>query len=289
MSGETQGLSTTTKEWMDQGRRELPIIEVGTRANGAGAPITHEATRLSHMYQKQVDDVQAVVMLEQTKPVTHSMPDSTVLASIPSASSASSRLPLLEEQRSPAQTSVASLLRDTRQTDDSHMATSSWDPDFSQSGEDSLKRKGKRRSLFRCPKKPQPSVSSSLIGQSRTHTLDCDPDLRNRNWSSTRQGEHCESNIFVPPLPVGIVVAPYRRSSISAQDSVQLAPRRKTLPPSQAATGSSPDLLTIKGFTEDAGESERAERETSELFQEEAVQIWEGKGRCLLGSCLSPS
>jgi hypothetical protein len=32
MSGETQGLATTTKEWMDQGRREMPIMKVGTRA-----------------------------------------------------------------------------------------------------------------------------------------------------------------------------------------------------------------------------------------------------------------
>lgn len=225
------------------------------------------------------------LIMEQTHPTR--LMDSTALATIPSASSASSRPSSLASQRSPAQTSAAPLLRDTCHPEDSHPATSGIDPEFPQSAEDSWRRKGKRRSLFRRHERPQLNVSSSLTGPSRTSALNRKHDQHSRIWDSSRKEDDRSTGLSVGSLPVKIFVASHQESPISAQDSVQLATRQNPMMSPQALSRSSRDLIPIDVFADDGEERQRAERELSQMFQEEAAQMRDGKSRCRFCSCLS--
>lgn len=195
----------------------------------------------------------------------------TALASIPSLSSESSRVGSLGVHRSPAQTSVAPLLQDTRDADedDPQPASASLDQDFPQSGEDSLRRKSRRRSFFRRDDKRRPSVVTSFIGQ-----YDADVDQDDGALHSPRQEQGPAAIPAVASSPVKMLVAPHPKSPTLA---------RNPTTPQQVSTGSPEDPIPIDVFAQDAGERHRAEREVADLIQEEAAQVRDGKSQSRFG------
>lgn len=188
------------------------------------------------------------------------MQDASALASIPSGSSSASRLGTPAVQRSPAQTSVAPLL-------EAHPSTSIVDQDFPQSGQDSLRRKSKRRSLFRRGARRRSSVESDLLEPS---SLDGHRD--DRFGRSPPQQDDRPLNTIASSLPVKILVAPYIKSPASDQQ--------------QPTVDSFTAVQPIDLLAEDAGERRRAEREIAELLYEEAVQVRDGT-LCLISRYFS--